>query len=118
MEIPPAQLVGFGGAVGATLRYLVGEAIRADSLPVDTLTVNVVGSFALGLVTALAASTDIALLVGTGICGSFTTYSSFSVETVRLWEEGRVTAAVGYAVGTLVVCGLAVGVAWGVAGLV
>lgn len=117
MEIPPGHLVGLGGAVGATLRYLVGEAIRADAVPVDTLTVNVVGSFALGLVTALAGSADVTLLVGTGVCGSFTTYSSFSVETIQLYEQGRQTAAVGYAVGTLVVCGLAVGLAWVFAGV-
>lgn len=116
MEIPAAQLVGFGGAIGAILRYLVGEAIAAESAPVDTLTVNVLGSFALGLVTAVAASTEVALLVGTGICGSFTTYSSFSVETVRLWEQGKQKQAVGYAGVTFALCALAVGLAWVLAG--
>ena len=112
MELLAIQLVGLGGAVGASLRYLVGEVVPAESLPFDTLTVNVLGSFALGLVTAVAASTEIALLVGTGVCGSFTTYSSFSVETVRLWERGKQKQAVGYAGGTFVSCALAVWFAW------
>lgn len=117
MEIPPAQLVGFGGAAGAALRYLVGETIAAESVPVGTLTVNVVGSFALGLVTALAAPMEAALFFGTGMCGSFTTYSSFSVETVQLWEQGERITAIGYAAGTLLSCALAVGLAWVVVGL-
>ena len=112
MELLAIQLVGFGGAVGASLRYLVGEVVPAESIPHDTLTVNVLGSFALGLVTAIGASTEIALLVGTGVCGSFTTYSSFSVGTVRLWERGEQTQAVGYAFGTFALCALAVGLAW------
>ncbi len=112
MELLAIQLVGFGGAIGAILRYLVGEVVPAESIPLDTLTVNVLGSFALGLVTAIGASTEIALLVGTGTCGSFTTYSSFSVETVRLWERGKLKRAVGYAFGTFALCALAVGLAW------
>lgn len=118
MEIPPAQLVGAGGALGAVLRYLVGEFIPSERFPFGTLAVNVFGSFALGVVTFVAASTDIVLFVGIGVCGSFTTYSSFSVETVRLWESGSRLRAGLYAVGTLCLCLLAVGGAWGVVSLV
>lgn len=114
MEVPPAQLVGIGGAVGAVCRYLLGQRIPSERFPFGTLTVNVLGSFALGLVTFSTVSSDVVLLVGIGACGAFTTYSSFSVETVRLWEDGSRLRAVLYALGTLVLCSFAVGSAWGV----
>jgi CrcB protein len=99
-----AHLVGAGGAVGAVLRHYVGVWVRHDRIPAGTLAVNVGGSFLLGLVVFAGAPTDAALLVGTGVCGSFTTYSSFSVETVRLWEADDRLRAAGYAVGTLALC--------------
>lgn len=92
-----AALVGTGGALGATLRYLISTAVRPASVsfPVGTLTVNVLGSFVLALITFLGAGSGIVLFVGIGACGSFTTFSSFSVDVVRLWENGRpVLAAV------------------------
>jgi len=116
--LDPAHLVGTGGALGALLRYAVGQWLDADGYPVDTVTVNVAGTFLLGLVTFLGAGDRAALLVGTGLCGSFTTFSSFSFDTVRLWEEGDRLRAVGNAGGTLVAAGLALGLAWLVAGLV
>jgi CrcB protein len=79
--------------------------------------VNVVGSFALALVTFLGASSEVALLVGTGACGSFTTFSSFSFETVRLWETGERARAAVNAAGNLAAAGLAIGAAWLLAGL-
>lgn len=112
-EIPPAHIVGTGGAIGAILRYLFGIYIPSDRFPFATLAVNVLGSFLLGLFVFAGASNDTLLFVGVGICGSFTTYSSFSVETVRLWETGSRLRAGTYAVGTFTLCALAVGVAWG-----
>jgi CrcB protein len=103
-----AHLVGVGGALGAVLRHLVVEAVDADRLPFGTFTVNVVGSFALALVTVAGRGDEVALFVGTGACGAFTTFSSFSVETVRLWETGRRVRALGYASGTFVAAALAV----------
>ena len=82
-----AILVGVGGAVGATARYAAGQTLRTEArLPVSTLFVNVVGSFVLGLV-AFGASDETFLLVGVGACGAFTTFSSFSCETVEALRD-------------------------------
>ncbi|MCX4771439.1 fluoride efflux transporter CrcB [Streptomyces sp. NBC_01285] len=88
-------LVIAGAAVGAPLRYLTDRAVqsRHDSVfPWGTFTVNVTGCLVLGLltgaVTAGAASSHLQLLLGTGLCGALSTYSTFSYETLRLAEDG------------------------------
>lgn len=81
-------MVFIGAAVGAPLRYLVDRFVQSrheSDFPYGTLTVNVVGCFVLGLLTG-ASSAWIPLL-GTGLCGGLTTYSTFSYETVRLFER-------------------------------
>ena len=83
-------LVLAGAAVGAPLRYLTDRAVqrRHDSVfPWGTFTVNVAGSFVLGLLTGVS-SAHTWLLLGTGLCGALTTYSTFSYETLRLTEAG------------------------------
>ncbi|MQA61219.1 MAG: fluoride efflux transporter CrcB [Actinophytocola sp.] len=87
-------LVSAGGAVGAVLRYLIDRRVQQRSgsdFPFGTLTVNVVGSALLGFLTGLALSSGGAeaarSLVGIGLCGSLTTYSTFGYETVRLFTE-------------------------------
>ncbi|MFJ8391244.1 fluoride efflux transporter CrcB [Streptomyces sp. NPDC094144] len=95
-------LVIAGAAVGAPLRYLTDRAVqsRHDTVfPWGTFTVNVTGCLVLGLltgaVTAGATSSHVQLLLGTGLCGALTTYSTFSYETLRLAEDGaRFYAAV------------------------
>lgn len=100
----PAHLLGTGGAIGAVLRYAVGQWLAHERFPFATLVVNVVGSFVLGLVTFAGSSNEVMLFVGVGMCGSFTTYSSFSFETVRLWETGDRLRASIYAIGTFGLC--------------
>ncbi|GAA5035389.1 fluoride efflux transporter CrcB [Streptomyces siamensis] len=88
-------LVIMGAAVGAPLRYLTDRAVRTkhdSAFPWGTLVVNLTGSLILGLLTGAAASghasPHLHLLIGTGLCGALTTYSTFSYETVRLTETG------------------------------
>jgi CrcB protein len=88
-------LVIIGAAVGAPLRYLIDRAVQMKHdtvFPWGTLVVNVTGSLVLGLLTGAAsaghASPHLQLLIGTGLCGALTTYSTFSYETLRLTETG------------------------------
>ena len=94
-------LVILGGALGAPLRYLADLFVqsRHDSvLPWGTLSVNVVGSLVLGAVASGVANAGapawVLTLVGTGVCGALTTFSTFGFETVRLAEDGSWVAAV------------------------
>ncbi|KUN05980.1 chromosome condensation protein CrcB [Streptomyces yokosukanensis] len=88
-------LVIAGAVVGAPLRYLTDRAVQArhdSTFPWGTLAVNVTGCLVLGLLTgaasAGAAGPHLQLLLGTGLCGALTTYSTFSYETLRLTEAG------------------------------
>ena len=101
-----ALAVGLGGVAGALARYGVGLAIEGRAR--DTLAVNVVGSFVLGVVLGVDVGTTALLAIGVGFCGAFTTFSSFAVETIRLLEDDYPRAAAVNAVGTLVLAVLAV----------
>jgi CrcB protein len=87
-------LVALGAAVGAPLRYLIDRGVQArhDSLfPWGTFAANVVGSLILGVLVggtlAGAVPGSVMALIGTGLCGALTTYSTFSFETIRLLEQ-------------------------------
>ena len=117
----PLAWVGFvaAGAVGAPLRYLVDGAVQDRTegvFPWGTFVVNASGSLLLGFLTGLAlyhAFPDTPrVIVGTGFCGSYTTFSSFGFETVRLAEEGATAEAFRNALGTL-----AAGIAAAAAGI-
>jgi CrcB protein len=93
-------IVALGGALGATLRYVVSEWVSVDSFPYATLSINLVGSFLLGVMAVGLAqnllSANMALLLGTGVLGAFTTMSTFSVETVQMFEQGHGNSAIAY----------------------
>jgi fluoride exporter len=102
-------LVVLGAMAGAPLRYLTDRAVQArhDSVfPWGTFVVNVSGCLILGLLTgaasAGAASPHLQLLLGTGLCGALTTYSTFSYETLRLTETGAGLYAAANVVASLV----------------
>jgi CrcB protein len=98
-------LVVLGALVGAPLRLFADRLAvtrRGHGTVVGTLTVNVVGSGVLGLVLGAASTPDwVAALVGTGFCGTLTTFSTFGYDVVRLFEERAVGRALGYAAATL-----------------
>lgn len=106
-------LVAAGGAVGAPLRYLTDRAVqgRHDSLfPWGTFTVNVIGSLVLGLLAGAAlvgaGSSTAGLVLGVGLCGALTTYSTLSYETATLVEQRAWLFAAANVAGT-VLAGLA-----------
>ncbi|MGG7643264.1 fluoride efflux transporter CrcB [Rhodovulum sp. YNF3179] len=94
--------VALGGAIGAVGRYLTGLAalrLGAGGFPYGTLTVNVIGSLAMGVVfVALTArgADRLAPFLMAGVLGGFTTFSAFSLDTLALWQEGRLIAAMAY----------------------
>lgn len=105
-------LVGFGGAIGALGRYAVATLIQGGRFPLSTFVVNVTGSFLLGLVLFADVGETFPLFVGAGVCGAFTTFSTFSVDTVRLVEDGALWTAVVYALGNILISVAAIGIAW------
>lgn len=106
-------LVVLGGAAGTLSRFGVNETLPDDSLfPLATFIVNVLGSFALGVLLAalLARRNELRLLLGTGFLGGFTTYSALAVETDTLLRSDHVALAIAYAIGS-VFAGLAAAIA-------
>jgi CrcB protein len=110
-----ALLVALGGALGTLLRYGVNVAcaerwaLASPALPIATFTVNALGSCALGFLSPLLMGRSLwgvplGLIVGTGVLGGFTTYSSFNLELLRMLHEGHVARALTYAGLTFIVC--------------
>lgn len=102
--------VAVAGGLGAAARLLVDGLVRqvaGTRFPWGTTVINVSGSFLLGLVTALATGPLPAawgLVIGTGVLGGYTTFSTASFETVRLLQERRFAAALMNGVGMLMLC--------------
>ncbi|MET9558001.1 fluoride efflux transporter CrcB [Streptomyces sp. NPDC006645] len=99
-------LVVVGGAIGAPLRYLTDRMVQTwheTLFPWGTFAVNVAGSLVLGVLAGAAVSSAAYTLLGTGLCGALTTYSTFSYETLRLAERGKPLLAGAYVTGSLLV---------------
>ena len=110
MSLPLILGIGLFCAVGAVARFLLDGmvSVRADSsFPWGTLVVNLTGAFALGFVTGKL-SGDAQLLVGTGLLGSYTTFSTWMFESHRLGEDGELRASVVNLLGSLILGILAV----------
>ena len=112
--------VALGGALGAVLRYLTGIGLIRlfghTPLPLGVLTVNVLGSFLMGLFIIAAAQrglTHLSPLVATGFLGGFTTFSAFSLEAVTLYERGALGLVAVYVIAnvTLSIAALFAGMA-------
>jgi CrcB protein len=111
-------LVALGGALGSVARFWLGDVMAAvvgARFPWGTLLINVLGSFVIGWFDAfsgaggrLAVPADVRAFVMVGICGGFTTFSAFSLQTLQLLQGGEAVRAGAYIAGSVVLCLLAV----------
>lgn len=109
--------VALGAAVGAPLRYLTDRAVQArhdHGFPWGTFTVNMAGSFVLGVLTGAATvvGPGVTALAGLGFCGALTTYSTFSYETLRLLEDRASAKAAANLVGSVLLGVAAAAAGW------
>ncbi|MHC1549131.1 fluoride efflux transporter CrcB [Phyllobacterium sp. K27] len=103
-------LVAAGGAIGSVLRYLTGLAMTrllGAAFPYGTLAVNVIGGLLMGVFIEVLArrfegSTELRLFVAIGILGGFTTFSSFSLDVVMLWQRGETVNAAFYVLASVI----------------
>ena len=107
--------VAIGGAIGAVGRYLTGVAavrVMGHGYPWGTLTVNIVGSFLMGVLIVFLMTKDgglrIAPLLMTGMLGGFTTFSAFSLDALTIFERGQVGQAALYVIASVVLSLLAI----------
>ncbi len=110
--------VALGGALGSMARFWLAAAVASltgPQFPWGTLLINVLGSFVIGLFGTLTGSRgavsvppDIRIFVMVGICGGFTTFSSFSLQTLELLQSGELLWAAAYILGSVVLCLLGV----------
>lgn len=114
--------VAAGGAVGSLARFWLAAAmttLTGPRFPWGTLLINVVGSFVIGLVAAvtltparIAMHPDLRIFLMVGICGGFTTFSAFSLQTLELLQSGDTSPAMAYVAGSVALCLAAVWGGW------
>ncbi|MDO4662439.1 MAG: fluoride efflux transporter CrcB [Tissierellia bacterium] len=97
-------IVGAGGFLGSVLRYLIGlfNVNSKTGFPIKTFIINIIGAFIIGIVASVASKNTISpkleLFLKVGICGGFTTFSSFALETQNLLQKGFKITALSYVV--------------------
>jgi CrcB protein len=106
------------GGVGAYARFALAAWVTArgpGAFPWGTFVVNLTGAFALGLLTGLTVTGDALLLLGTGLLGAFTTFSTWMLEAQRLGEEGELRVLAAYLAASLLAGLAAAGLGWSIA---
>lgn len=108
-------LVFIGGGFGSTLRYIIGKYMNSTEagIPWGTFTANILGSLIIGIILGLAVKNDTlssnqTLLLATGFCGGFTTFSTFAYENHVFLKSGDFTSFALYTIGSFIVAFLAV----------
>ena len=105
-----AIVVGLGGFVGAICRYLIGliQVNEVTTFPIKTFLINVIGCIVIGIITVAATKNSsinpqLVLFLKVGVCGGFTTFSTFALESVDLMKNGNVLISFLYVLGSVVV---------------
>jgi fluoride exporter len=108
-------LIGFGSFIGGSFRYLIAQMVQSKFLsafPFGTLTVNIIGCFAIGVIFGMSDKMNLSpewrLFLATGICGGFTTFSAFSLETMALLRNGQIFYGMIYVAASILIGLLAV----------
>jgi len=103
--------VGIGGFFGSVFRYLLGQIpIKSQmNLPIMTLLINIIGSFFIGFVVAAAVKNGnmnehLLLFLKVGLCGGFTTFSTFSLESQKLFQTGQTASGLFYILFSVALC--------------
>ena len=99
--------VGVGGFIGSVFRYLIGliPFLNRHDIPFQTLAVNVLGAVLIGMIVKSAeTSGPVLLFIKVGICGGFTTFSTFSLEALGLLESGKISAFTVYVAVSVILC--------------
>ncbi len=107
--------VGLGGFIGSVLRYLLGliHLSEKTQFPIMTMLINIAGALAIGVIVGLAEkfsglSPQVVLFLKVGVCGGFTTFSTFALETSQLFGTGKTMLGFAYIVLSVVLCVIAV----------
>ena len=102
-------MVGIGGFIGSVCRYLIGllPVETNNGFPIKTLAINAIGSFVISAITVLAAKNkalnpQIVLMLKVGVCGGFTTFSTFAYESTELMKSGHIGIAFAYVISSIV----------------
>ena len=105
MTLTSLLLVAVGGGLGAVLRYItshLGQSMTSGQFPIGTLLVNILGCGAIGIISAYLLHSNpqhrdtLRVLLIVGLLGGFTTYSSFAIDTLNLFQSGKVLSALAY----------------------
>jgi CrcB protein len=113
--------VGALGALGAYARFYVGGAVtrrRPSDFPFGTFVVNLTGSFALGVLAGMSTGDTILLVLGTGLLGGYTTFSTWMVEAQRLGEDAAWTPMWMYLLGSMLAGLATAGLGWIIGGAI
>ena len=113
--------VGVFGAIGSWARFRVGDLIaarRPSDFPLGTFVVNLTGGFVLGLLTGLSVTGDALLVLGTGLLGGYTTFSTWMVEAQRLGEDGEWALLWTYLLGSMLAGLTTTGLGWLIGGAI
>lgn len=99
--------VALGGALGSVARFIISKWMTSVVFPWGTFVVNITGCFLIGLLWAMSMKNTsvpdhIKLFLMTGICGGFTTFSTFSIESITLLREGKISLFLAYSLGSVV----------------